>query len=232
MQLLCEQIKTQADFLNFAIPQETPSESLSKIEKIFEENRTGVLALLRQKRKVLSKDVYLDLVEKVKTVSLGSFNDDSMKKLFYGACNRPNAIYIRSMHKILVCPSLQSFPELTLYQILAHELGHVVQKMQQSIHCFESYPKTQTEEAFADWVASKVVSAKINLEKDPKVAHKNAIESQLLFLSLACQGQSKIKPDWAKSHPSLQSRVENIFLAQPELQNAIQCEPKSAKSCG
>jgi hypothetical protein len=232
MQLLCDQAKNQADIFNFAIPQDTPSENFSKIEKVFEENRQGILDLLRQKRKLLGKETYQDLVNKVKTVALGSFSDASTKKLFYGACNRPNAIYIRSMHKVLVCPALENYPQLTLYQILAHELGHVVQKMQQSIHCFEGYPKTQTEEAFADWVASKVVSAKINLEKDPKIAQKNAIESQLLFLSLACQGQNKTNPDWAKSHPSLQSRVENIFLAQPALQNAIQCESKSAKSCG
>lgn len=232
MQLLCNQAKAHGDLLSFLPEDDSTDENFAKIERVFEKNKTAVLNLLQQKKSLLSTATFQELIKSVNTVVLGSFNDAATRKLFYGACNHPNAIYIRSMHRILVCPALGKFPELTLYQTLAHELGHVVQKLQNAIHCFQRYPKRQIEEAFADWVASKIVSEKINQEKDRTLAKKNAVESQLLFLSLACEKTTKINPDWARSHPSLQSRVEKIFLAQPALQDALHCESKTTKSCG
>src|SRR5207253_2061461 len=142
------------------------------------------------------------------------------------ACDRPNAIYIPGMHRVFVCPSLMTYPALTLQQILAHELGHVVQKLQNYVPCFNDYPKAQLDEVFADWVASKVLAGKLASEKNPKIAGKQAFESQLLFLSLACGPSQKTKPDWAHTHPNLQNRVEQIFLSQPAFQEALRCQAK------
>ncbi|WP_413289377.1 hypothetical protein [Bdellovibrio sp. HCB337] len=231
MQLLCDEMKVQKDFL-LPLPTGAQPSDLEKIRDVFLENQSAILSLVIQKKDLLSKKDYAYLVKSISTVTMGSFEDSAVQKLFFGACNRPNAIYVPSMNKVFVCPSLARFPESTLRQILAHELGHSVQRLQKVIPCFQEYTKAQSREAFADWVASKVLSESIRLEADPAVAKKNAFESQLLFLSLACETQPKNKPDWSPSHPSLQSRIEGIFLSQPAFQKALHCEAKSPKVCG
>lgn len=231
MQLLCNEMKIQKDLVAFWTKGNSQPD-LEKVQNIFFENQSAIISLVIQKKELLSKKDYAALIKSISTVTMGSFEDASVQKLFFGACNRPNAIYIPTMNKIFVCPSLANFPESTLYQILAHELGHAVQKLQKVIPCFNEYTKEQGKEAFADWVASKILSERIRQETDPVIAKKNAFESQLLFLSLACEGQPKSKPDWARSHPSLQSRVERIFLSQPAFQKALHCQTKNPRFCG
>lgn len=234
LQLLCNQLKDRTDFLvaDALGEKEVSPESFEKVQRIFNESKNAILQLLHRKKNLLPLDAFQRLIQDVTTVSLGRFDEPAMRKLFYGACNRPNAIYIKGMHRILVCPVLIRFPELTLHQILAHEFGHVIQKLQKAIRCFQKYPTEHLDETFADWVASKVVSEKLIQEKDPKVAQQNAFDSQLLFLSLACEKSPGNNADWARSHPSLQNRVEKIFLAQPAFQDALQCEYKLTKTCG
>lgn len=233
MQLLCEQMKNTNSVLSFDFPQKKNPDNkpITHLDSLFAENQAAILELLAQKKSSIPKESFESLVKAISTVTLGSFEEPSIKKVFPGACDRPNAIYIQGMHKVYVCPSLMRYPEGTLKQILAHELGHVIQKMQNYIPCFKDYPKKQVDEIFADWVASKVLSEKIALEPDPKAAGQQAFESQLLFLSLAC-GQSSKKPDWAQTHPNLQNRIEQIFLAQPAFQEALRCHSKSTNSCG
>ncbi|MBS1968970.1 MAG: hypothetical protein JSU04_01610 [Bdellovibrionales bacterium] len=232
MQLLCDQMRNTNTVLNFDIPENTNSEkSLESLEPLFAENQAAILELLAQRKSSLSQSTFDSLVKAISTVTLGNFEDPKIRKVFPGACNRPNAIYIAGMHKVYVCPSLLSYPQGTLKQILAHELGHVIQKLQNHIPCFKDFPKKQVDEIFADWVASKVLSEKIALERDKRAAGKQAFESQLLFLSLAC-GQPQKKPDWAQTHPNFQNRIEQIFLSQPAFQEALRCHSKSMNSCG
>jgi hypothetical protein len=232
MQLLCEQMRNTNSVLSFDFQKKkTSKKSLDNLESVFAENQTAILDLLNQKKASIPTATFNSLVKAISTVALGNFEDPKIKMNFSGACDRPNAIYIQDMHRVYVCPELLNFPEGTLRQILAHELGHVIQKMQNYIPCFKDYPKKQVDEIFADWVASKVLSEKIALERNPKTASKQAFESQLLFLSLACNPPSK-KPDWAQTHPNLQNRVEQIFLSQPAFQDALGCHSKSLNTCG
>lgn len=231
MQMLCDQMKSTSSILDLNI-RETKNTSLRALEPLFAENQAGILELLAQKKSSLPKDVFESLVKAISTVTLASFEEPSIKKLMPGACDRPNAIYIPGMHKVFVCPSLLHYPTGTLNQILAHELGHSVQKLQNYIPCFKDYPKKQVDEIFADWVASKVLSQKIALEKDSKAAGQQAFESQLLFLSLACGPAVGKKPDWAQTHPDFQNRIERIFLSQPAFQEALRCHSRSTNSCG
>lgn len=206
------------------------NQSVDSLQSLFSENQAAILELLAQRKSSIPEESFQALVKSISTVTLGSFEEPKIKKIFPGACDRPNAIYIPGMHRVYVCPGLLSYPESTLKQILAHELGHAVQKMQKYIPCFKGYPKKQVDEIFADWVASKVLSEKIALERDKKAAGKQAFESQLLFLSLACGGQKK--GDWAQTHPNLRNRVEQIFLSQPAFQEALRCHSKSPDTCG
>lgn len=232
MQLLCDQMKNTNSILTLDFPQKKRApEGVTNLEPVFAENQAAILELLAQKKSGIPSRQFDKLVKAISTVTLGNFEDPAVKKLFPGACNRPNAIYIPQKHRVYVCPSLLSYPAGTLKQILAHELGHVVQKMQNYIPCFKDYPKKQVDEVFADWVASKVLSEKIALERDRSAAGKHAFESQLLFLSLAC-GESSKKPDWAQTHPNLQNRIEQIFLSQPAFQEALRCHSESTNSCG
>lgn len=232
MQLLCDQMKSTNSILSFDFPQQvTQLKDLQSLEPLFAENQAAILDLLAQKKSSIPAEAFGKLVKAISTVTIGNFEDPKVKRFFPRACDRPNAIYIPDMHKVYVCPSLINYPQGTLKQILAHELGHVVQKMQNYIPCFKDYSKKQVDEVFADWVASKVLSEKIALERDPKAAGKQAFESQLLFLSLAC-GQVNKKPDWAQTHPGLQNRIEEIFLTQPAFQEALRCQSKSTNSCG
>ncbi len=232
MRLLCDQMKSTNSVLNFDIPENTNSDrSFEGVENLFAENQVAILELLAQKKSSLPQRTFDSLVKAISTVTLGNFEDPKIRKVLPGACSRPNAIYIPGMHKVYVCPNLLSYPQGTLKQILAHELGHVIQKLQSHIPCFKDFPKKQVDEIFADWVASKVLSDKIALERDPRAAGKQAFESQLLFLSLACSQQHK-KPDWAQTHPNFQNRIEQIFLSQPAFQEALRCHSKSMNSCG
>lgn len=232
MQMLCDQMRNTNSILTFDFPQKTTTtKGVESLEPVFAENQAAILELLAQKKSALPASLFRDLVKSISTVTLGNFEDPAVKKLFPGACNRPNAIYMPQKHQVYVCPSLLRYPEGTLKQILAHELGHVIQKLQNHMPCFKDYPKKQLDEVFADWVASKVLSEKIALERDRKAAGKQALESQLLFLSLAC-GQTTQKPDWAQTHPDLRNRIEQIFLSQPAFQDALRCQSKSANSCG
>lgn len=232
LQLLCDQLKIENPLLPSALPAQSKSKSIGELQQIFSDNQISILRLLEQKKKFIPHGHFSKLVKSILSVSLGSFNEPAIKKIFPRACNRPNAIYIFGMHRIFVCPSLMQYPELTLQQILAHELGHVIQKLQGYVPCFGRYPKAQREEVFADWVAAKVLAEKISSERDKKIAEKQAFESQLLFLNLACGKTQKTKPNWADTHPNLQHRVERIFLSQPAFQEALRCHSRSPKSCG
>ncbi len=229
MQLLCNQLKVEDNL--FLISRHENSKG-TNIQQIFTENQASVLKLLAQKKRSIPAAEFAKMVKAITSVTLGSFDEPAIKKIFPAACDRPNAIYIPAMHRVFVCPSIVNFPDLTLQQILAHELGHVIQKMQNYVPCFDKYPQTQLNEVFADWVASKVLANKLTSEKNPEVAEKQAFESQLLFLSIACGNTQKIKHDWAHTHPNLQNRIENIFLSQPAFQKALRCQSKSTPSCG
>lgn len=232
MQLLCDQMRISNSVLNFDFRDKKKEEhGLQRLQTMFAENQASILELVRQRKPNIPRRQFKALIDAISTVTLGSFDDPEVRTIFPGACNRPNAIYMAKTNRVYVCPSLLNYPENTLKQILAHELGHVVQKMQQYIPCFKEYPKKHVEEIFADWVASKVLSEKIALVQDPQSASQQAVESQLLFLSLACGSQSK-KPDWAQSHPDLQNRIEHIFLSQPAFQKALHCQSESVNSCG
>ncbi|HEY8272716.1 MAG TPA: hypothetical protein VIG33_17610, partial [Pseudobdellovibrionaceae bacterium] len=232
LQFLCEQLKLEKTLLSTAFYEENKNRTIDHLQEIFTDNQVSILRLLGHKKKALPPAQFSKLAEAILTVSLGSFEEPGIKNVFPGACNRPNAIYISGMHRIFVCPSLLSYPDLTLQQILAHELGHVIQRMQDYVPCFYGYPKSQRDEVFADWVASKVLAEKISSEKNKKIAGKQAFESQLLFLNLACGNVQKIKPKWNNTHPNLQNRVEHIFLSQPAFQEALRCHSKYLRTCG
>lgn len=230
MQMLCDQM-TAEDSSYFKVSFDGEKASTEQdLETLFIENQIAILELLKTKKDTLPNSVFNQLVKDITTVTLGRFNEARVKNILPRACNRPNAIFIPGRHQVIVCPSLLRFPKETLRQILAHEMGHVVHKMQEYVACFKDYPKSQSEEVFADWVASKVVSAKLSREKDPKVANQQAFESQLIFLNLACQNPAK-KKDWAPSHLDFQKRIENIFLSQPGFQLALGCQSKNVRFC-
>ncbi|MGZ3744699.1 MAG: hypothetical protein ACXVB1_00915 [Pseudobdellovibrionaceae bacterium] len=230
LELLCKHLKEEK---SSPIPFLTKNSKLSsdRLKKIFSENRILILELLNQKKGQIPPAEFPKLVNAILTVRLGSFEEPPLRKIFPGACDRPNAIYISGMHRILICPSLLNYPDLTLQQILAHELGHVIQDMQNYISCFNNYPKAQRDEVFADWVAAKVLAEKIASERNKIIAEKQAFESQLLFLNLACNNP-KIKIQAARTHPNLQNRIERIFLTQPAFQEALRCQAKDPKTCG
>lgn len=232
MQLLCDHLKVQEN--PFPLEKHgSPEAAFKRAERLFAENQVSILELLAQKKKSLSAKIYSEMTQAINRVTLGTFANSKLKKIYPQACDRPNAIFVPSMNQVFVCPDVLNFPELTLRQVLAHEMGHVIQKLQNTMTCFKGHPKMQMEEMFADWVASKVISEKLSQETNPAVAEKNAFESQLLFLNLACNQNPQHKPDWAKSHPSLQSRIEQIFLSQPAFQQALRCtQPKAVPNCG
>jgi hypothetical protein len=97
--------------------------------------------------------------------------------------------------------------------------------------CARINPQDQIEEVFADWVASEVVAEKVRQEQNHVIAEKKALESQLLFLSVACFADKDRETHLAKSHPSIQKRVERIFLAQSAFQQAFSCQSPDVKHC-
>jgi hypothetical protein len=128
-------------------------------------------------------------------------------------------------------------------------LQHVVQCLQskdsiQSYHlpydqkhrdqhgaCANVNPQDQIEEVFADWVASEVIADKIRTEQDRALSEKKALESQLLFLSVACFADQSRENLVKRSHPSIQKRIERIFLAQTAFQEAFRCQSVGVKHC-
>lgn len=97
--------------------------------------------------------------------------------------------------------------------------------------CAKLNPQDQTEEVFADWVASEVVAEKVRAEKNRDLSEKKALESQLLFLSVACFANETRDGQVRRSHPSIQKRIEKIFLAQTSFQEAFQCQNIGVKHC-
>jgi hypothetical protein len=203
-------------------------ETSLRAEQLFLDTQANVLRFLYRKRRHFSNDEYSSFVQKIKTVHLSSLLDPKIQRLAAGACRRPNAIYIKGFHELLICPSLLNMPTLTLEKVLAHEFGHAIQAAQSKITCFERFPARQAEEAFADWVASEVIAENIRQEVDKVVAKKKAIESQMLFLSLAC---FTAETTHSYSYPSIQNRVEKIFLAQVAFQEVLHCQNPNVPHC-
>jgi hypothetical protein len=197
-------------------------------ENLFLETKDGILKFLKRKRAHFSAIEYMDLIEQVKTVQLASLSEVRIQKIAAGACRRPNAIYMKSTHEMLICPSLLNLPAFTLKKVLAHEFGHAIQKVQSKVSCFEQMPRRQVDEAFADWVSSEVIAEILRAEPNKLTAKKKALESQMLFLSIACFSQETAH---SYAYPSIQDRIEKIFLAQNAFQDAFQCQNPSAPHC-
>lgn len=114
------------------------------------------------------------------------------------------------------------------------------------------------QEAFSDWVAAEVLAERMRAENDAGKNKAFVFESQLLGLQSECAGFSQeqkemiskqvraagCKPaavdalfslDQARDvedHPSWSRRMSKIYLAKPELQKALRCQPdRKSKSC-
>jgi hypothetical protein len=73
-----------------------------------------------------------------------------------------------------------------------------------------------------------VIAANIRAETNKIAAKKKALESQMLFLSIACFSHETTH---SYSYPTIQNRVEKIFLAQSALQDAFQCQNPNVPHC-
>ena len=208
--------------------QKSYEEASLRSEVLFNETQANVLQFLKRKRAHFTEIEYQGYVQKVKTVRLSSILDPKIRKLAAGACQRPNAIYIRGFHELLICPNLMNMPNQTLKKVIAHELGHAIQGVQEKIACLQKFPARQSEEAFADWVSSEVISEDLRQEKNQKVAKKKALESQMLFLSVACFATES---QHSYSYPSIQNRMEKIFLAQSAFQEVLRCKNPNVPHC-
>ncbi len=256
MEHLCDQFRSQKNQLyfyigadgtrvpNFRLLKEHPEEfqnqpdpflnpelfqkSRTRMESIFLKTQSELLKFLDRKRLRISNSEYATLVGRIKGVRLASHSDPSIQKILPRACSRPNAIYLKETHELLICPSIINFPTPTLQKIIAHEFGHSIQEVQKKFSCFDSVPKRQRDEIFADWVASEVISESLQNEETPLLAQKRALESQLLFLSLGCFAPQS---PHSYAYPSTQARVENIFLTQPEFQKSLRCQSRERLRC-
>ena len=208
--------------------QKSYEEANQRAEVLFRETQEDVLKFLKRKRGHFTETEYQDYIRKIKTAQLSSILDPKIRKLAVGACQRPNAIYIRGFHELLICPNLMNMPNQTLQKVIAHELGHAIQGLQQKIACFQKFPARQSEEAFADWVSSEIISHNLKQEKNKVLAKKKAIESQMLFLSVACFATTTTQ---SYSYPSIQNRVEKIFLAQTAFQEVLHCQNPNVPHC-
>lgn len=119
----------------------------------------------------------------------------------------------------------------------------------------DDQPAKYMQEDFADWMAAQVVSEKLKAEKDPAKAKAAAFETQVLGLQTECPGfeqdqkdhiekqmksagcsrQSQVavkaildidKGQGGAEHPGWNDRTNKIFLAEPEMQKALSCQPK------
>jgi len=200
----------------------------ARAKTIFHSTQKLVSQFLEKCRFSFSKKEFQNFSSKIKNVRLASLTDPEIQKIYSSACSRPNAIYIKESNEMLICPSIMNFPEMTLEKILAHEFGHSIQKMQNTLACFKRIPMRQLDEVFADWVSSEVVAQTLRQEKNPRIAKKKALESQMLFLSLACFDSH---PHATWFYPTIQNRIEKIFLAQSAFQNAFQCQNQGVERC-
>ncbi|RYZ87135.1 MAG: hypothetical protein EOP06_13205 [Proteobacteria bacterium] len=187
----------------------------------FQKTKHLVTAFVRSKKDLFSSALLDKLTDRLASVRLAHSDDSQIQKIAAGACNRPNAIYVKSLNTMLICPGLMQLPFYTLEKILSHEFGHVVQEMQDHIPDFERFQKKQTSEAFADWVASEIIGTELKNAKNLKAARMIAIESQMLFLSVGCFAKTTAK---SPTYPSIKDRVEKIFLRQPAFRAALNCD--------
>lgn len=208
--------------------QKSYEEANLRAEILFNHTKSDVLKFLKRMNTHFTESEYQDYVKKVKTVRLSSILDPKIRKLASSACQRPNAIYIRSFNELLICPNLMNMPNPTLQKVIAHELGHAIQSAQEKIACFQRFPARQSEEAFADWVSSEIISENIRQEKNKTLAKKKALESQMLFLSVACFSTEAAH---SYSYPSIQNRMEKIFLAQTAFQEVLHCKNPNVPHC-
>lgn len=107
-------------------------------------------------------------------------------------------------------------------------------------------------ESFADWMSTEVIASKLKETKDPAKAKSLALESQLMGLQMECGGfnqdqKESIASDMqaagcrasvvehlfglekgkdSDAHQGWDKRISKIFLAQPEMQKALGCEPQ------
>lgn len=111
------------------------------------------------------------------------------------------------------------------------------------------------QENFADWMAAQVVSERLKEEKDPAKAKAIAFETQALGLQAECPGFAEDqkahiskqmkdagcsnksvaavnalfevdKSEGGNEHPGWVERSGKIFMAEPEIQKALSCQPK------
>lgn len=120
--------------------------------------------------------------------------------------------------------------------------------------CGELTKNGDVQESFADWVSSSVLAAKVHQMADPAKARQFTFESAGVFMSYDCPGavaaqQSRVEAmmdqagencgmvfrdyDFLKdrSHPDSAKRVSRIYLAQPDLDKALSCQPSGVQRC-
>ncbi|MBS1971260.1 MAG: hypothetical protein JSU04_13205 [Bdellovibrionales bacterium] len=114
------------------------------------------------------------------------------------------------------------------------------------------------QEAFADWMSAQIMSGKLAEEKDPAKAQKQAFEAQLLGLQSECPSYQADQKEMvlkqmkaagcetvstealfsldqsadSEKHPGWAKRVNKVYLAEPEVQKALKCQPdKGTAAC-
>lgn len=97
-----------------------------RAESIFQDTRQSVLGLLIELQKTSPSAALENIIQRVKSVKLLDHEKEFSKSysLLRNGCDLASAYFISSQNQISLCPQLLSFPEPTLFLVLAHEIAH------------------------------------------------------------------------------------------------------------
>lgn len=121
-------------------------EAKGRFNKIAEETRTRMIAVLA-KRKNGTNDLQIDnMIERVKSVKINIVSPDNSKEMASHGCELPNAAYDLEKHEFKACPQVLNFPEGSLIGVIGHELGHSIDPCSSALDFAKDGAK------FPDWM--------------------------------------------------------------------------------
>lgn len=97
-----------------------------RAEDIFIDGKKRILAFLQKQRNAKNAKAIDNMITRLQDVKLARVELKNIENFAAEGCEAPNAFYDSVKNSITLCPQMLNLPEASLFQTLAHELGHSV----------------------------------------------------------------------------------------------------------
>lgn len=147
--------------------KELYQQSKVRNQRIFEDAKKKVIAVLEARKKSGSDSGIDNLIARVRSTKLDIKDYTSMDQLYSEGCSGANAYYRPDAASVHLCPQYMNFPEGNIFSIFAHEIGHSIDPCSTAYETIDGKileaPPSQAMKKQSNYLAS------LSLDKNPLV---------------------------------------------------------------